>query len=201
MPKPCSQSGKLIPTPRELLRRIVGLDDTPHNIALGTAIGMFIGLTPTVGVQMLTVIAFAWLVRKVLTFNRIAAILTVYVTNPVTTIPIYWFNYKVGTYFVEGHITREAFTAIFEYQSFAGWWDSVSTLFLTIGAPLIVGSLLVATIVSIPTYPFIYWLIRRVRGESSSSSHSSADNLALAEPDSPRSATSQSVRTPVTTNS
>ena len=201
MPDPCGQSGKLLPTPRALLRRIVGLDDTPHNIALGTAIGMFIGLTPTVGVQMLTVIAFAWLVRRMLTFNRMAAILTVYVTNPVTTVPIYWFNYKVGTYFVEGHITREAFVAIFEYQNFAGWWDSVSTLFLTIGAPLIVGSLIVATIASIPTYPFIYWLVQRVRGEGTTSPHSSDEGGQTAETRVPESSSSQAVRTPVASNS
>ena len=46
-------------TPRRLIRRLLSLDDTPHAIALGTAIGMFIGLTPTVGIQMIIVLLFA----------------------------------------------------------------------------------------------------------------------------------------------
>jgi hypothetical protein len=37
------------------------LDDTPHRIALGIAIGVFVAWTPTVGVQMLAVIPIAFL--------------------------------------------------------------------------------------------------------------------------------------------
>ena len=39
---------------------------------------------------------FKWLFH----FNRMAAIIGVYISNPVTMIPIYWFLYKVGTIFV-----------------------------------------------------------------------------------------------------
>ena len=71
--------------PRSLLRHILMLDDTPHSIALGTAIGMFIGMTPTVGIQMILVIVFAFLVKPLFTFNRIAALITVYISNPLAT--------------------------------------------------------------------------------------------------------------------
>ena len=151
----------LLPSPRALLRTILKLDDSPHHVALGTSIGMFIGLTPTVGVQMLCVIALAFVTRKLFAFNRLAALLTVYVTNPITTLPIYWFNYEVGRLFVDGHMTYEAFIAVFEYNSLATWWDAVCGLFVKIGAPLIVGSLVVATVVSLPTYPFMLWFVKK----------------------------------------
>ena len=151
----------LLPSPRSLLRTILKLDDSPHHVALGIAIGMFIGLTPTVGVQMICVITLAFLTRRLFVFNRLAALLTVYVTNPVTTLPIYWFNYEVGRLFVDGHMTYDSFVAVFEYNSLTTWWDAVCGLFVKIGAPLIVGSLVVATVVSIPTYPFMLWFVKK----------------------------------------
>jgi hypothetical protein len=63
-------------TPRTLLRSILMLDDTPHSVALGTAIGMFVGMTPTVGIQMIIVLIVAFLTRPFLKFNKIAAVLT-----------------------------------------------------------------------------------------------------------------------------
>ena len=99
--------------PREFLRTILMLDDTPHSIALGTAIGMFIGMTPTVGIQMGLVLIFAFLVRPLFSFNKVAAVLTVYISNPFTVAPIYWGCYKLGTVFVEGNVTYEDFAAEF----------------------------------------------------------------------------------------
>jgi uncharacterized protein (DUF2062 family) len=161
MSKPSGTLESLIPGPRSLLRTILRLEDSPHHVALGVSIGMFVGLTPTVGIQMLAVVTFAFLTHRLFTFNRLAALLTVYVTNPITTLPIYWFNYEVGTLFVDGEMSYESFAAVFEYHSLATWWDAVCGLFVKIGAPLIVGSLVVATVVSIPTYPVMYWLVRK----------------------------------------
>lgn len=110
---------------------------------------------------MIAVVTLAFLTRRLFAFNRLAALMTVYVTNPVTTLPIYWFNYEVGTLFVDGHISYEAFSAVLEYHSLPTWWDAVCGLFIRIGAPLIVGSLIVATAVSIPTYPVMLWLVNR----------------------------------------
>ena len=52
-------------SPRALLNTILRLDDTPQSIALGTAIGMFVGLTPMVGLQM-AIVLLKW--RKSLRF-------------------------------------------------------------------------------------------------------------------------------------
>lgn len=149
-------------SPRKLLRTILMLDDTPHSIALGTSIGMFIGMTPTVGIQMILVLITAFLTRPCLRFNQVAAIVTVYISNPLTSVPIYWFNYKVGTLFIEGDLPPDAFSQILKYKGFNQWWDAVVTLFVEIGAPLIVGSLVVASICGVLTYPAMRWLLKRV---------------------------------------
>ena len=53
-----------------MFRAIVMLDDTPHSIALGTAIGLFIAWTPTVGIHMILVVALALLFRA----NKVAGL-------------------------------------------------------------------------------------------------------------------------------
>lgn len=147
--------------PRELLRHILGLDDTQHSIALGTTIGMFVGMTPTVGVQMIIVAILAFLTKPFFHFNRVAALITVYISNPVTLVPIYYFDYKVGTIFFESHYTIEDFRHILHFEGFVGWWHAIVELFVDVGVPLIVGSLVVATVCAAVTYPMMRCLLKR----------------------------------------
>jgi uncharacterized protein len=74
-------------------------------------------------------------------------------------LPIYWLDYKVGTWFVPGDVTHEQFAKILEYEGFAGWWDTILGLFVQIGTPLILGSLVVATLCSVLSYPTMRWLL------------------------------------------
>lgn len=150
-------------SPRTLLRTILMLDDTPHSIALGTTIGVFIGITPTVGVQMILVMLLAVLVSPLFQFNRVAALLTVYISNPLTFVPLYWFNYEVGTLFVAGELTRDELRGILNYSNFSQWWETVVLLIVEVGGPLIIGSLVVASVCAVLTYPAMLWLLRRVR--------------------------------------
>ncbi|MFN0198655.1 MAG: DUF2062 domain-containing protein [Planctomycetaceae bacterium] len=150
-------------SPRMLLRTILQLDDTPHSIALGTTVGMWIGMTPTVGIQMALVMIVVFLTRPFFRFNVMAAIVTVYISNPITMIPLYWFHYKVGTLFMEGTVTREHFTSIMQSEQITDSWWAVWNLMVALGWPMILGSLVVATVCSIATYPSMWFLIRWFR--------------------------------------
>jgi uncharacterized protein (DUF2062 family) len=72
--------------------RFVRLRGLPDEIAKGVALGIFIGMTPTFGFQMAIAIFFAYILRE----NRLAAVLGVWVTNPVTAPFIYAAEYEVG---------------------------------------------------------------------------------------------------------
>ncbi|MBV10370.1 MAG: hypothetical protein CMN21_14270, partial [Rubinisphaera sp.] len=71
-------------SPQLWLRKIVSLDDTPHSIALGTSIGVFVAMTPTVGIQMVVVLLIAALCKPFFRFNQVAGLIAVYISNPVT---------------------------------------------------------------------------------------------------------------------
>jgi uncharacterized protein (TIGR03546 family) len=141
---------------RQWLRDIAGLDDPPHKIALGMALGIFIGFVPIMGIQMAVVLPFALLFRG----NKTAAIAGVWITNPVTVIPIYYVDYKVGHLFTDyPPLTRTYFTDLFT--------NLEASKFLKLGqdvlVPLFVGGAILGVVFGIPTYFVTRWLVVRYR--------------------------------------
>ncbi len=61
--------------------------------AKGLAIGVFSGCFPFFGLQTLLGISLAGLLRG----NPLLAAIGTWVSNPLTYLPLYWFNYQVGS--------------------------------------------------------------------------------------------------------
>lgn len=83
---------------RPVIRWLIRLRSSPRAIAGGFAIGTFIAFTPTVGVQIILAVIMA----TFLEVNRPAAMIPVWITNPITVAPIYTFNYWLGLKFCNG---------------------------------------------------------------------------------------------------
>jgi uncharacterized protein (DUF2062 family) len=78
---------------KKFYRRFLKIRGNPRDIALGFALGLFIGMTPSIGVQMIIAAAVAALLK----WNKIAAAMGVWITNPVTAPFIYSVTYLVGS--------------------------------------------------------------------------------------------------------
>lgn len=80
---------------RDKLAAIFSVKDSPPKIAISFAIGVFIGMSPILGLHTVLGIAAAWIFR----LNKFVTIIGVYVTNPWTIVPIYtfatWFGAKL----------------------------------------------------------------------------------------------------------
>lgn len=76
---------------------------SPHSIALGFAIGAFIALGPTFGFQLIPAVLLAIRFRA----SKIGASISVFLTNPVTVIPIYSFEMLVGDFLLEEWLTPQ----------------------------------------------------------------------------------------------
>ena len=125
---------------------------------------MLFGLTPTVGLQTGLVVVFALVTRRLFYFNRAAALALIYISNPLTVAPIYYGLYWVGCWFVPGDATLEQFRQILTFQGFSGWWLSLTKLATDVGLPLAVGTLVVAPIGAVATYPLTRFLLQWYRG-------------------------------------
>jgi len=65
-----------------------------HETALGVAIGIFVGLTPTVGIQM-WIVLMIWLILKYclkLKFDLVVGTALVWISNPFTMFFMYYYH-------------------------------------------------------------------------------------------------------------
>lgn len=136
---------------QRVLRRIARGHGTTHEIALGAAIGIFVGMTPTIGLQMIIAAAVATLVGA----NRLSAVLPVWISNPATMFWIYGTNYAIGRLLVGGpELSRflEEFNQVNEADGLFTAMGYVLDLGLSIQLPLWLGSLVLGTVFAVPTY-------------------------------------------------
>jgi uncharacterized protein len=80
------------------IKRILRLSGTPHAIAFGVALGVFVSFTPFLGFHIGITLVIAWLVGA----NAIAGALGTAIGNPLT-FPFIWAStYKIGTLILRG---------------------------------------------------------------------------------------------------
>ncbi len=152
-----------------IVHRVLRLDDTPHRIALGVAIGFFVTWTPTISIQMILVVALATLLKA----NKRVGVPFVWISNPLTIVPIYGPNYLIGSKLLGGQ--WEAFTAAVTNARAAqanlpdpqGWLDHIShwgqvtwqwvQALWPIFPPLWLGSIIVGLLIGFVTYVATYY--------------------------------------------
>lgn len=110
-----------------LAHRVRRLPDTPHRIALGLAIGVFVSFTPFFGVHVAAAAAFAWALRA----NVVASLIGTLAGNPVT-IPLIapialGLGRKILGYGVTGRDPSRIQDAFGQFLS--GLWESLLSLF------------------------------------------------------------------------
>jgi hypothetical protein len=138
---------------------LLHLDDSAHRIALGVAIGMFVAVTPTWGIQMILVVGLAWLCRA----NKVAGVPVVWVTNPATNVPIYSFCYAIGRALVGGPGLDEVKQAIAAISDKDLTWEALGRGWLALmwhaAAPLWVGTCVVGAVAGAIMYVIMFHLI------------------------------------------
>jgi len=128
------------------LLRFIRLSGTPDEVAKGFALGIFIGMTPTFGFQMALAIFFAFLLRE----NKLAAVLGVWITNPVTAPFIYAAEYEFGRRLLQ----LEPLTFKIDFT-----FDALMALSWEILVPLLVGSLVFGLLSTAISYAVVLRMI------------------------------------------
>ncbi len=140
---------------------------TPASLARGAALGMWVALTPTVGVQMAIVGILAIPLRA----NIPVGLALVWISNPLTLLPLYFAYYWLGALIVAQpslgfEDVAERLGQVHSHLLEEGLLGALGKLGEDLGEavfwPMIVGSFIMATAVSVPTYHLVLlWAQRR----------------------------------------
>ncbi|MBE9535542.1 MAG: DUF2062 domain-containing protein [Proteobacteria bacterium] len=137
---------------RYLYLRFLRLRGSAKDVARGMALGVFIGITPTMGVQMPIALFFAMLLKE----NKLAAVIGVWISNPMTAIPIYTYNFKIGKYILgTPDIKMPSFTSL----------QDVLALGHDLFMPLFVGSIVAGIFSAAVAYVATYYIYSGIQKE------------------------------------
>ncbi len=120
---------------------------TPDRLARGLAAGVFTGMFPVFGFQIVLAVLLSTCIRG----DQLVAALGTWVSNPLTYVPIYTFNYQVGCWLLGA---QEKFV-----------WQGANVLSLgkSILERLFLGSFLVAVVSALLGYGVGLWFFHRIR--------------------------------------
>jgi uncharacterized protein (DUF2062 family) len=135
---------------------LMTLPDTPHSIALGSAIGMFFGFTPLFGLKTLLTLALAWLLKG----NKIAAFISVTLHDIILPFwpAIFLWEYRMGMWTLHRRLPQRPGFRHVALGDYMEW-----TTFFTVGQPLLVGSLFLALPAAVVVYFGLRALLIRAR--------------------------------------
>ena len=138
---------------RDRLREVIKLRESPHKVALAFATGVFIGMSPLLGLHTLLGFVVAWIFR----LNPLALLAGVYITNPWTVVPIYTFSTYVGAQCLG--IEQIIPTIDWSDITFINLMNDLEPLLM----PFILGTLLIGSVMSVISYIIIYLAAKKIR--------------------------------------
>jgi uncharacterized protein (DUF2062 family) len=144
-----------------IVYRVLHADDTPHRIAKGVAVGLFVAISPLFGLHMILALMLAVILRA----NRAIAVAVVWVSNPATLLPILSLNWFVGQAVVPHEALQDPVQIEHQISQAIGgaeglsthllstdFWAGLFNLIVRHGVELWVGSIVVGLVVALIGY-------------------------------------------------
>jgi len=149
---------------RDKFRSIFQIRESPHRIALAFAVGVFMGISPLLGLHYIGGVLLAMLFR----LNKLVAIIGISVNNPWTIVPISTFCVWVGAKLLGikqvlpevdwGSISLTSI--VMKFTSIESLLNMINDLWPLLSA-FFVGSFLICTISAILSYFIILELAKK----------------------------------------
>lgn len=121
----------------------------PDRLARGLAAGVFVGMFPLYGLQSILGVLFATLVGG----DKLLAVLGTWISNPLTDIPIFMFNFQVGRWLAQSNL---------ELTYPQSWSEAIDLGRQFLGVWLL-GCLCVGTIGAVSSYCLGKWFFDRIK--------------------------------------
>jgi len=140
---------------KDLIKKLLHIQDTPERTALAYTIGIFLGFSPFLGLQTLAGLAISLLFR----LNRVAILLGVWTNTPWWIIPYYVIATWVGMRVTRSSLDWATLKGIYQSRDF--WSCIVSQRGFLLS--FLTGSLILCTLLSFVAYPLSLKLIKFYR--------------------------------------
>ncbi len=139
---------------KEIFITLIELNNTPHEIALSVAVGVFIGITPLYGFQTVLAVLLAMLIPRT---HKVAIIIGSNISLPFIAPFISWTGYRIGEFLLHKDSPNIGFSTLkhFSYKEVA-----------EILYPLFLGSFVLGIIGGFVFYFIILFAIKKKREKS-----------------------------------
>jgi len=144
---------------KDLVKKLLHIEDTPERTALAYSIGVFLGFSPFLGFHTLLGIAIAFLFK----LNRVAVLLGAWSNIPWWLVPYYMVATWMGMWLMGFKINKSTFKEMFRTgveQGFIGsdFWSQVASQWGLL-LSFMIGSLILAALLSLIAYPLsLRWI-------------------------------------------
>lgn len=105
--------------------KFMRLRGNPKSLAMGTAIGIFIGITPTIPFHTVAIIGITLLMRVSTIASLISAAV---ICNPLTMVPQYYLCWLAGNFIFPDRLTWERIKEVLHTITNQGFMESIHTL-------------------------------------------------------------------------
>lgn len=143
--------------------RLKRLQGSPYSLAMGSAIGAAVAITPTLPLHTVIIVCITLILRV----NTIAAIIiATIISNPMTFIPQYWLAWRIGNCFFPGKLSWSKLKSILDMLMHQGLIDSlhtISQLSMDVALVLLSGGLVLAVPVGLITYFLTYGFFEKIQ--------------------------------------
>jgi hypothetical protein len=166
---------------KDLLKKILQIEDTPERTALAFSIGIFLGFSPFLGLHTLTGLAIAFLFR----LNRVAILVGVWTNTPWWLVPYYTLATWLGMSVVGFRIDWATLEGMFQLGKGKGFltsefWMQIASQWGLLGS-FLTGSLILALLFSLIAYPLSLRGIRFYRSQKAKGREQRAESKAEVE--------------------
>ena len=137
---------------RNIYDKFISLKGKPEKIALGMAIGVFVGVTPTIPFHTVIILALTFFFRQNFTTAFLGATV---ISNPFTIPFFYVSQYHLGKYLLGNGCPEVIFNDYSMWNIMNSGWN--------IAFPLLLGGFIMALVLAAPAYFLAYRAVVIIR--------------------------------------
>jgi uncharacterized protein (DUF2062 family) len=156
-------SGRIKYIINQWIHRLIHLNESPYRIAMGCACGVFCSALPIFGQTFIGMIA-----ALVLRASVIASLPWTWISNPLTTLPMWYGGYRLGIWIMPGkhkplsHTEIQALMQNFDQMDWTQGLSLLSTEFWEALQPLWLGTVVMGLAMAAPSFILVYYVAKGI---------------------------------------